>query len=144
MASRTLRNNNNDRVRAPRVPVTPINEDDITETAGSNREKKHGVEEEKIVKWQLSGSYDSATAKKALINLLTTLILNHPQELIFIDKKQREWSFNETDNEEKFSKEINKASVQLHSIKNKQQKNSSLGCNHSNGVHHRHPGLEKQ
>ena len=122
MASKTLGSNTNDKDKVSKNPGSSNHEDDITERAGSNRVKNDEVEQEKIVKWQLPGVHDSTNAKKIVLNLIAALLMNHPQDVNFIDKKQREWIFNESNNEEKFLKEFDKAAVHMHPIKNKQQK----------------------
>ena len=101
--------------------ATTIDEqmDDITEQAGSNRNFNSGQESEKLVKWQIPGHHDHTGAKKILIQLLASLLINHPNEVNLIDRKQRSWSFDENQAEERFLKEFDTASVSLHAIKRK-------------------------
>ena len=98
-----------------------MDDDDLTEVAGSNRKKNEAVEEEKLVKWQLPGHQDIFNAKKTLIHLLTTLIMTHSSDITIIDSKQREWMFNGTDDENRFKKDVEKIAVNLHPIKNKKE-----------------------
>jgi hypothetical protein len=121
MESRTLANNNNDVEPKANDKVEETNDDDMTEAAGSNRGKNDAVEAEKNVKWQIPGNHDVSTAKKLLQQLLAYLLVHHPGEVTLIDGKQREWTFNETDDEEKFANDCEQISVQIHPIKNKQQ-----------------------
>ena len=121
MVKETLRRDNAD-VKEPRDNSdTPMNEDDVTEVAGANRKKNDAVEDEKLVKWQLPGHQDIASAKKTLIHLLTTLIMTHTSDVTIIDNKQREWSFNGTGDEDRFAKDMEKIAVNLHPIKNKKE-----------------------
>jgi hypothetical protein len=114
------RNNTNEGASFDKQDIQ-MNDDDITEVAGSNRKKNEAVKEEKLVKWQLPGHQDIFSAKKTLIHLLTTLIMTHTSDITIIDSKQREWSFNGTDDEERFAKELEKIAVNLHPIKNKKE-----------------------
>ena len=98
-----------------------VHEDDITEVAGSNRKKNDGVEVEKLVKWQLPGHHDISSAKKVLIHLLTTLIMTHTSDVTIVDSRNREWSFDDKDDEVRFTKELEKLAVNLHPIKNKKE-----------------------
>ena len=94
----------------------------MTELAGANR-NRNGVEEREFhVKWQLKGGNDLPAVKKQLYLLLTTLLIEFPGHVTFIDRKQREWMFQETNEEERFLKEFETAVAQLHPIKNKQKK----------------------
>ena len=79
------------------------NDDDITEIAGGNRRRNSGVEEEKLIKWQLPGHHDITSAKRALIQLLFDLMMTNPKDITIIDSKQREWNFHDSgDDKEKF------------------------------------------
>ena len=98
-----------------------VHEDDITEVAGSNRKKNDEVEVEKLVKWQLPGHHNIVSAKKALIHLLASLIMTHSTDVTIVDSKQCEWTFHDTDDEARFTKELEKLAVNLHSIKNKKE-----------------------
>ena len=63
-----------------------------------------------------------STAKKDLYELLVNLLTEYPNQIVLIDRKQREWTFQESDDEKKFVEEFNKkSSIQLHAIKNKQK-----------------------
>ena len=97
------------------------NDDDITEMAGANRRRNSGLEEEKLIKWQLPGDHDIASAKRVLIQLLNDLVMTHTNDVTIIDSKQREWSFSNHDDEERFRKEMETMAVNLHPIKNKKQ-----------------------
>ena len=63
-------------------PTIQIHEDDITEVAGANRRKNSGLEEEKLVKWQLPGHHDIVSAKRVLIQLLNDLVMTHSSSLV--------------------------------------------------------------
>ena len=88
---------------------------------GKNRERNDREEHEFLVKWQMPSEYDSTGAKKLAIHLLAELLMCFP-DVTFIDRKQREWSFTASDEEESFLKEIETAGVQVHPIKNKQKR----------------------
>lgn len=122
MESKTLKTNNADKETKTTMSTEPTTEDDITEAAGSNRGKNEAAEEEKSVKWQIPGHHDVTSAKKTLISLLVSLLMYHPGDVTLIDSKKREWMFNETDDEDKFQIECEKISVQIHPVKNKQQR----------------------
>ena len=121
MASRTLQTNTIDVGTNLTMMVESTLEDDITEAAGSNREKNDAEEVEKNVKWQMPGHHDASSAKKLLQQLLAHLLVYHPGDVTLIDSKQREWTFEESENEESFMEECNQIAVQVHPIKNKQQ-----------------------
>jgi hypothetical protein len=121
MESTTLRTTNADEGPLLTSTVDPTNDDDITEAAGSNRGKNDAEEEEKHVKWQLPGCHDATSAKKLLQQLLASLLVYHPGDVTLIDSKKREWTFDETENEEIFMQECYEISVQVHPVKNKQQ-----------------------
>ena len=93
--------------------------DDITEQAGANRTPNGGQMTEKLVKWQIPGSHDMVSAKKILGQLLATLLVNHPNEVTLIDRKQREWNYDETQNENDFLQEFETVSIQLHALRKK-------------------------
>ena len=99
-----------------------MNDDESTEAAGSNRGKIDAEEQEINVKWQMPGDHDVISAKRLLLQLIINLLVYHPGEVTFIDSKQREWTFQETDDEDQFLRESEKMSVQIHPIKNKQQR----------------------
>ena len=106
MASKTFEANANDDTNYYKIRTTLGNDDDSTEMAGENRKKKDAPEQEKMVKWQLPGHHDSAGAKRALINILAALLINHPQEVTIIDRKQRAWNYEETVDENRFMAEF--------------------------------------
>jgi hypothetical protein len=120
MASRTLRTNNGDTDPEEPTLMEATSDDDITEAAGSNRGKNDAVEVEKNVKWQMPGNHDAVSMKRQLQHLLANLLIYNPGDATLIDNKQREWSFLETQDEEKFMAECEQMSVQVHPIKNKQ------------------------
>ena len=122
MASRTLRDNDDDDKDLFQIRTTLAHDDDTTEMASSNRKKKEEKEREIKVKWQMPGNLDSSGAKKQLIKLILELLMAYPDTVTFVDMKQREWSFQESDDEGKFGKEFETTSVQVHPIKNKQQR----------------------
>ena len=95
-------------------------QDEATATAGSNREKNDAVEQEINVKWQLPGKADARNTKLQLQQLLAYLMICHPGEVTVIDHKQREWIFQETEDEEKFLRECEELAVAIHPVKNRQ------------------------
>ena len=97
----------------------PRDRDDATATAGSNRGKNDAVEQEINVKWQLPGEADACRAKAQLQQLLGYLMISYPGDVTIIDHKQREWTFQETDDEEKFIRDCEDLAVSIHPIKNK-------------------------
>ena len=107
----------------PNPDSTPTHElmDDVTEQAGSNRERNDGQEEEILVKWQMPGNFHIAAAKRQLIQLLATLMMAHPERITIIDRKQQEWFYSESMVEEQFIKIVEPLAVQLHAVKNKEQ-----------------------
>ena len=68
----------------------------------------------------MPGNHDAVSAKRQLQHLLANLLIYNPGDATLIDNKQREWSFLETQDEEKFMAECEQMSVQVHPIKNKQ------------------------
>ena len=72
------------------------------------------------MKWQMPGNHDAVSAKRQLQHLLANLLIYNPGDATLIDNKQREWSFLESQDEEKFMVECEQMSVQVHPIKNKQ------------------------
>lgn len=119
MASETFERNNVDGETQKDDITQPRDPDDATATAGSNREKNEAVEQEINVKWQLPGTADARRTKVQLQQLLACLMISHPGEVTIIDHKQREWSFQETEEEEKFLRECEEMAVTIHPIKNK-------------------------
>jgi hypothetical protein len=122
MMSGTLEQNNKDRNITLDNQAMNNNEDEFTEVAGANRRTKDRELREIHVKWQMPGNQDVVAAKKQLIQLLASLLVNHPDDIIIIDKKQREWSYHEDQEEEKFLKEFEKVGVHMHPMRNKQKK----------------------
>ena len=96
--------------------------DEATAQAGSNRSSNDGVEVEILVKWQIAGDNDIAAAKRKLIQALATLLVAFPTRITIIDRRQQEWEYNERINEDQFRHQIANMAVQLHPIKNKDQK----------------------
>ena len=96
--------------------------DDVTETHASNRSSNDQEEQEILVKWQMPGEGNARTAKQLLQQLLAHLLISHPGQITLIDHKQREWMFNESENDDKFMADSESISVQVHPIKNKQNK----------------------
>ena len=96
--------------------------DDVTEPAGSNREKNEGQEAEFLVKWQIPGNNDAAGAKRKLIQVLATLMVSFPDKITIIDRKKQEWVYQEAIEEDQFKKQVETMAIQLHPIKNKDQK----------------------
>ena len=105
MASRTLGEINNDSEENHQGVMPVDNEDEATEHAGSNRMKNGEADHEILVKWQIPGHHDNASAKKVLITLLVSLLTSHPNGVTLIDRKQREWQYDESVDEEMFVKE---------------------------------------
>ena len=95
--------------------------DDNTEQAGSNRERIQAEEREILVKWQLRSTNDITSTKRQLSTLLGNLMIAFPNDVTVIDTKKREWSYQESVNDERFLKECESLSTQLHPIKNKQK-----------------------
>ena len=110
MASTTSTMNNISDRNHSKSTLTWANEEDDTEMAGSNRGKIDQKEDEFLVKWQLPGNLDVATAKKQITTLLGELMASFT-DVTFIDNKKREWKFNENDDYEKFLKEVACATV---------------------------------
>lgn len=122
MASRTFDQNKSDADSSFKIRTTLADNDDETEMAGANRKTNREEEQEKMIKWQIPGHHSNADAKKVMLNLLASLLINHPNEITFIDRKQRAWSYDEADDESGFLKEFDTASIQVHAIKNKDKK----------------------
>ena len=120
MASSTFATDNMDDEPWMDTDGTPADGDDPTATAASNRSSNDQEEQEILVKWQMPGDGDARTAKKLLQQLLAQLMIYHPGHITLVDHKQREWIFNESDNEEKFMADCENISVQVHPVKNKQ------------------------
>jgi len=122
MASKTSETNNNDDKHPFTIRTTLDNDDDSTEMDGSKRGKNDGTEQEKLVKWQIPGHHDNNSARKTLLSLLIALLVNHPKEVTFIDRRQREWQYSETEDEGRFTREFESATVRLHAIKDREKK----------------------
>ena len=122
MASSTLAANNYDSKPEMNKQTAPNAGDDATEAAGSNRGKMDEEIVTKLVKWQMPGDHDVSSAKRTLQQLLCYLLVSHPGEIMLIDGKQREWVYYEHEDEEKFAKECEQISVQVHPIKNKEKR----------------------
>ena len=102
--------------------MTPCHYISTIDIAGKNRNRNSEVEREFHVKWQLKGGGDLVIKKKQLLQLLAIVLVEFPSQVTLVDRKQREWTFQESDDEEKFHKEFEKAAVQLHPVKTRQQK----------------------
>lgn len=96
--------------------------DDATEQAGSNRDSNEGQEAEILVKWQIPGNLDTSAAKRKLAQVLATLMVAFPGRVTIIDRRQQEWTYHEAENEEQFTRQAENIAIQLHPIKNKEQK----------------------
>lgn len=122
MVPTTFNSVNADRRDADANKTPQIYPDDMTEQAGKNRVRNDAEEREILVKWQMPGNNDLMTAKRQFIQVMTNLLTSFPTTITIVDRKQREWMYNETDDEEKFLKEsIDDLVLQLHPIKNKQK-----------------------
>jgi len=93
-----------------------------TAQAGSNHSSNDGLDVEILVKWQIAGDNDTAAAKCKLIQAFATLLVAFPTRITIIDRRQQEWEYNERINEDQFRHQIANMAVQLHPIKNKDQK----------------------
>lgn len=122
MVSTTLEPVKNDAKRPPLMMNPSPWDDDNTEPASSNRSQFEEVEEEMHVKWQMPGNQDLISAKKQLMQLLGSLLINFPGRITLVDHKHREWCYQEKEDEEKFQTDFKNVSVQLHPLKNKQQR----------------------
>lgn len=122
MESKTLRTDTNDSDEEMNNPDISFAADDATATAGANRERNEAEIVKKLVKWQLPGTLDMISAKRTLQQLLCYLLVYHPGEVMLIDGKQREWIFDNTDDEQKFIIEGEQISIQVHPVKNKEKK----------------------
>lgn len=122
MASSFLGTDNMDDDDYGKTKETPFYEDDATEAAGSNRERNDAVAQEINVKWQMQGHHDVSSAKRLLQELLAYLMIYHPGDVIFIDSKQREWTFDEEMDADLFVKKSDQLAIQIHPIKNKERK----------------------
>ena len=66
--------------------------DEATEPAGANRNQIPHQEEEILVKWQMAGNLDIASAKRQLTQVMATLLMAFPEQITLIDRKHREWT----------------------------------------------------
>ena len=121
MASTTSKNHSTSSKKHLQSTITWANEEDDTEMAGTTRGKIDRQEDDFLVKWQLPGNLDVATAKKQITTLLGELMSSF-NDVTLIDQKKREWKYNENDDYEKFLKEVSSATFQVHPMKNQQQK----------------------
>jgi hypothetical protein len=122
MASGTFDKNNNTESRFQTTTTHPSPNDDDTEMAGKSRGKNEAEEAEFNVKWQIPVTYDATSAKRTLIQLMFNLLVTHPGKVTIIDNKKREWNYIESEGFERFEKECENMSINVHPIKNKQQK----------------------
>jgi len=95
--------------------------EDDTEMAGTNQRTYEHDEHNFLVKWQLPGQSDMSKAKQQFIKILVELLATF-HDVTFIDHKSREWKIEDTTDEEKFLHEISAVAVQMHPIKDKQQR----------------------
>ena len=122
MASELLNRYNDSDSRSKAAVTLETLMDDATEQAGSNREKNDGQEVEILVKWQIPGNHDASAAKRKLTQVLATLMVSFPNSVVIIDRKKREWVYQEVVDEELFKQQLDNIAIQLHPIKNKDQK----------------------
>jgi len=94
----------------------------MTEQAGTHRIQTTTKEKEIYVKWQLPGNIDPASIKRQICSLLATLLTEFPDRITMIDRKHREWTYKETETEEKFLKELSNCAIQIHPMRNNQQR----------------------
>ena len=123
MASTTSVPNNTNESDSFAIRTNWNSDEESTAMAGRNREKNEAEEREIMVKWQMPGNHDSAGAKRQLNQILAELLMCYPEQITLVDNNNREWSFNENDTDERFTKEFETAaSSRVHPIKNKQQR----------------------
>ena len=82
-------------------------DDDKTVTSGGS-EKNNQKMREISVKWCFNGMTDNKTVKAALIDILTTIMQVHNEDIIITDHNAREFEFNEDIDEEKQRKSLHK------------------------------------
>jgi hypothetical protein len=122
MVSTTLQANNNEETDPYVIRRTWSSDDDDATMTGSNRETNEQELKEILVKWQLPGNLVLVDAKQLLSKLLAELLMSYPSEVQLIDAKQREWTYDPQIQEDRFSQEFEGVSIQLHPMRNKQQK----------------------
>ena len=75
------------------------------------------------MKWQMPGNLALPDAKKQLGNLLIELLLCFPDEVTMIDHNSREWVFNASNDDEKFTRDMEKeVALKVHPVRDKNQK----------------------
>lgn len=122
MASPSFTNNNDDDSDPFAIRRTWSSDEEETMTAGKNRTQNKPEMVEILVKWQVPGNLVQPDAKKHLIHILVELMTSYPEEISLVDHKRREWTYNQKDNEEVFVKACDELSLQIHPIRNKDQK----------------------
>lgn len=122
MATTTLQSNNDDESDPFVIRRTWSSDEEETMMAGSHRGSKESEMKEILVKWQLPGNLVLVDAKKLLITLLAELMMSYPKDVQMVDSKQREWCYDVHSQEHRFLKEFDSVSIQLHPVRNKQQK----------------------
>ena len=91
-------------------------------TAGANLTQNKPEMAEILVKWQVPGNIVQPDAKKQLLHILVELMMSYPEEITLVDHKRREWSYNPKDSEAAFVIGCDEISLQIHPIRNKEQK----------------------
>ena len=123
MASTTFQPNNDDESDPFVIRRTWSSEDDNTANAGPNRSSNKPEMREKLVKWQMPGNLVLPDVKKQLGNLLIELLLCFPDEVTMIDHNSREWVFNASNDDEKFTRDMEKeVALKVHPVRDKNQK----------------------
>ena len=122
MASQPFTNNNDDDSNPFVIRRTWSSEEEDTTMAGKNRGSNKQEMQEILVKWQIPGNHVMSDAKKYLMDILMELMIVYPTEVIIVDHKQREWLYDTKNKEEEFTKECGDMSIQIHPIRNKEQK----------------------
>lgn len=122
MADEYLKQLNSGRSKSPAGAILREMLDEATAQAGSNRSSNEGEEAEILVKWQINGDNDISAAKRTLIQTMATLLVAFPKRITITDRRQQEWEYDETINEDQYRQQIANMAVQLHPIKNKDQK----------------------
>ena len=123
MATKPFKDNNDDDSDPFVIRRTWSSEDENTAVAGSNRSENGKEEREILVKWQMPGNLTPSDAKKQIAAILTELLLCFPGEVVLIDHNSREWVFMATDDEEKFTTDMEKeVATKLYPIRDKNQR----------------------
>lgn len=122
MASTTLQSNNTDENDPFVIRRTWSSEEEDTTMAGSNRDSNEQEMAEILIKWQLPGNLTLQDAKKQINALLAELLMCYPDEVTLVDTRRREWSYDVQIPDDKFIDEFAEVALQLHPVRNKQQK----------------------